>query len=190
MIRMLTGTIATLLPDAVVVDVGGVGYLVHTLPSFTHISGERATVHTHLAVRENALDIYGFETGEELALFELLLTIPKVGPKSAMQFLVHAQVVTIKKAVIMEDPSYLSRLSDISQKNAEKIVLSLKGKIDTYDIAEDDNREISDIRAEVADALIALGYTPKDARDAARELPRDITDMQTAMRVTLATVSR
>ena len=109
-----------------------------------------------------------------------------------MQFLKQAQLNILKRAILNEDPSYLDRLSDISKKNAEKIVLALKGKIDITDIMDitEENDTVTNIRTEVAEALIALGYAPKEARDAARELPNDIADMQVAMRVTLAMIGK
>ena len=145
-----------------------------------------------MVVREDSLSLFGFLEIAELNMFELLLKIPKVGPKSALQFLKQAQLTILKRAILNEDPSYLERLSDISKKNAEKIVLALRGKIDVVDLAdiEDDNDTATNIRTEVAEALIALGYAPKEARDAARELPNDISDMQVAMRVTLAMIGK
>lgn len=190
MIRTLRGTVSNLVPGSLVIDVGGVGYFVRILPDFAPLFEDTITIHTYLAVRENALDLYGFATSAELDMFELLLTIPKVGPKSAMQFLSQARVSVIKRAIITEDPQYLARLSEISTKNAEKIVLALKGKLDEYDYTEDERGEDSgfDIRAEVAEALIALGYTPKDARDVARELSTEITDINVALRIALASL--
>ena len=190
MIRSLRGTVLQHEQHTTVLDVHGIGYLVSTLPSFQPVIGEEVFLHTHLVVREDSLKLYGFADTEELAMFELLLTIPKVGPKSAMQFLTQAQIKVIKRAVIQEDPAFLDRLSDISKKNAEKIVLALKGKIDIFDIQDIEDDTTANIRTEVAEALIALGYAPKDARDAARELPTDITDMQVAMRVTLALIGK
>ncbi len=190
MIRTLRGTVGALTPTSIVIDVNGVGYFVRILSDFAPLLEETVLVHTYLAVRENALDLYGFATERELAMFELLLTIPKVGPKSAMQFLTQARVPVLKRAIVTEDPQYLARLSEISTKNAEKIVLALKGKLE--DVAyDDDDTSIDnehDIRAEVAEALIALGYTPKDARDVARELPSDLTDINVALRVALASL--
>lgn len=190
MIRTLRGTVGALAPSSLVIDVNGVGYFVRTLPDFAPLLEETVMVHTYLAVRENALDLYGFAHESQLNMFELLLTIPKVGPKSAMQFLSQARVPVLRHAIVTEDPQYLSRLSEISTKNAEKIVLALKGKLDdtAYENEETAPDAIPDIRAEVAEALIALGYTPKDARDVARELPNGLTDINAALRVALASL--
>lgn len=190
MIRTLRGTVGALAPSSIVIDVNGVGYFVRTLPDFAPLVEETVMVHTYLAVRENALDLYGFANEGQLAMFELLLTIPKVGPKSAMQFLSQARVPVLRHAIVTEDPQYLSRLSEISTKNAEKIVLALKGKLEgtAYELDETMSDTVSDIRTEVAEALIALGYTPKDARDVAREIPSDITDINVALRVALASL--
>ena len=192
MIRSLRGTVIAHESETTLLEVCGVGYRLTTLPSFLPIVGEEFFLHTYMVVREDAMSLFGFSDRAELDMFELLLKIPKVGPKSAMQFLKQAQLTILKRAILNEDPSYLERLSDISKKNAEKIVLALKGKIDITDIADiaDENDAATNIRTEVAEALIALGYAPKEARDAARELPNDIADMQVAMRVTLAMIGK
>ncbi|OGG62073.1 Holliday junction DNA helicase RuvA [Candidatus Kaiserbacteria bacterium RIFCSPHIGHO2_02_FULL_49_34] len=192
MIRSLRGTVIAHEPETTLLEVYGVGYRLTTLPSFLPIVGEEHFLHTYMVVREDALSLFGFYDRAELDMFELLLKIPKVGPKSAMQFLKQAQLNILKRAILNEDPSYLDRLSDISKKNAEKIVLALKGKIDITDIMDitEENDTVTNIRTEVAEALIALGYAPKEARDAARELPNDIADMQVAMRVTLAMIGK
>ena len=95
MIRSLRGQIAQLGEKSRVVSVQDIGYLVHT-PTVRkqYIPDSEVFLHTHLAVRETALDLYGFETIDELAFFELLLSVPKIGPKSALQILCQARLMT------------------------------------------------------------------------------------------------
>lgn len=190
MIRLLRGTILHREKDGIVLDVHGVGHYLRTLPSHQPEFGVETTFHTHLAVRENALDLYGFLDPRELELFELLLTIPRVGPKSALDFLGKAQPAIIKKAIADEDHVYLATVSDLSKKNAEKIVTALKGKIDPDEVFLDDAPEADDTLTDVVETLIALGYTPKAARDASREIPQDITDTQARIKVALSILSR
>ncbi len=108
MIRLITGAIAHVTPLGVVIDCGGIGYLVRTNKKASLISGDHTSLHTHLAVRENALDLYGFLTETELECFELLLGIPKIGPKSAMQILDAADVSLIIDEVNLGDAGQLS----------------------------------------------------------------------------------
>src|SRR3954469_15498424 len=112
MIGRLIGKIVHADPRYMIIDVAGVGYKTYTTAGVLekHL-GDEVTFWTYLAVRENALDLYGFITKEELDLFELLISISGIGPKTALGILVMASPATIKKAVSTEDPSYLSKVS-------------------------------------------------------------------------------
>lgn len=168
MIRRLSGTVVEIGAGAVVVDVRGVGYLVNcntALHSFTE--GSTVTLHTYLAVRETALDLYGFSSQNELALFELLLGIPKVGPKSAMQILSQATPTLLTEAAQRNDPVYLHKLSGIGKKTAENIVQFLSRKLSELPAAlNTEGTSLSGIQTDAVDALIALGYETAAAREA------------------------
>jgi Holliday junction DNA helicase RuvA len=138
------------------------------------------TLHTHLAVRENALDLYGFVLSEELRMFEELITIPKIGPKTAMQILMQADVGTLKQAIMTGDPVYLTKMSGIGKKTAEKIVAELKESFGGDEFVSSLTHEDTD----VMDALLALGYAHKDVRDAIGKVPATVTD--TKKRITEA----
>lgn len=189
MIRMLRGPVRSHTEQGIVIDVGGVGYFVATaLPATTFPLDEEVTLHTHLAVRETALDLFGFRTRDELDLFALLLTVPKIGPKSALQVMTQADMHTIKKAVIEHDPSYLTKVSGIGKKTAEKIVTELTDKFDGY--SESATGQTSDSAdapfiADTIDALVALGYPQADARKAVQKLPKDVTTANEAVRAAL-----
>ncbi len=130
------------------------------------------TFYTHLAVRENSLDLYGFSSLSELEMFELLLTLNKIGPKSALQIMVQADLAVLKKAITTEDAAYLTKLSGIGKKTAENIVIGLKDRVtetemySKQNLAGGNQQNISDI----IDALIALGYPQKEARSATQKL--------------------
>lgn len=162
MIKRLKGTVAETGAQELILDVGGVGYGVHSPQALRFMPGDTALLHTHLAVRENAMDLYGFADTETLRVFELLLTLPKIGPKTALQILAQADVSLLKEAVARNDAGYLSKLSGIGKKSAEKIVAGLKDKFedtgDGLDMSETGHA------ADTIDALIALGYPPQDAR--------------------------
>ena len=171
MIRRLTGNVIEISPPSIVVNVGGVGYVVFV--THTHeISAEQdISLHTHLAVRENAMDLYGFLTGEELSMFELLLGLQKIGPKSAMQIMSQAGVPLLRKAALGDDADYLTKMSGIGKKTAEKIVAGLRSKLDEEDIPLKRGDQGD---GDVIDALVTLGYSSKEARDTVGKLSPDL----------------
>jgi holliday junction DNA helicase RuvA len=172
MIAHLTGTILHTGVTHLVLDVGGVGYLIAVRIPRDYAVGATASFHTYLAVRENALDLYGFGTLDEREMFELLLTIPKIGPKSAMQIMTQADLPLIKSAILKQDASYLTKMSGIGKKTAEKIVAELKDAFE-YTAEESFRENASGEDADLVDALLALGYTQKDARDALLKISSD-----------------
>ncbi len=187
MIARLTGEVVDAKLTHIVLSVGGVGYLVAVRLTSAFEIGGLVTLHTHLAVRETALDLYGFLTQDELRMFEHLIKLPKIGPKSAMQILSQAELTLLRQAVRENDPTYLSKMSGIGKKSAEKIVLGLK------DIFEGDDFLMSETHggkdADVIDALIALGYSERDARAALQKLPAEITDTNDRIKHALKFVS-
>jgi Holliday junction DNA helicase RuvA len=172
MIRLVQGEITSVTGSGVVVVVGGLGYLVHTGKKSALLPGDTTTLHTYLAVRETALDLYGFLTETELQCFELLLTIPKIGPKSAMQILEAADVTLIIEAVNLGDAAHLTKLSGIGKKTAEKIVTELKDKIEalTYATGTATPDTHTDAYNDAFDTLLTLGYNPVNVRRVLEEL--------------------
>ncbi|MBI4086700.1 Holliday junction branch migration protein RuvA [Candidatus Kaiserbacteria bacterium] len=188
MIRFIRGEVLDIGTFAVTVDVGGIGYLIHT-PSTSggFAVGEPAAFHTHLAVRENALDLYGFLTTEELDMFLLLIGLPKIGPKSAMLIMSQADVALLRKAALSGDASYLSKISGIGKKSAEKIVMGLREKFGAEDIALGD---YSDTDHDVMDALITLGYSQKESRDALKKMSPELTETNARIKAALKLLGR
>jgi holliday junction DNA helicase RuvA len=180
MIGMLIGTVSGTRGNNLIVNVGGVGYVVAVRSIFDFPKGSEIKLHTHLAVRENALDLYGFVLPEELRMFEELIKLPKIGPKSAMQILMQADVATLRQAVETADAVYLTKMSGIGKKTAEKIVNELKDMFDNDLTAPNLPHGDSD----VIDALLALGYAHKDIREAILKLKPEVTD--TRKRITEA----
>lgn len=185
MIRTLTGTISGHTPNAVILTVAGVGYLVHTprpqqVPTATPI-----TLQTYLAVRETALDLYGFLTDTDLQLFEALLTIQKIGPKSALDIMSKADTTTLLEAAHKKDASYLTKMSGIGAKTAEKIVAGLAPLAETHLPAGEDAGDTPAFVADAIDALVALGYPLADARGTVAALPDSVTTTNDAVREAL-----
>jgi Holliday junction DNA helicase RuvA len=173
MIGTLSGTVRHKELNSLVLDVSGVGYklFVPTDVALSAENGEPLFLWTHLSVKETALDLFGFPDKELLDLFELLITISGIGPKTALGILNVASPATLRQAVASEDTSYLTKVSGIGKKNAEKIVLELRDKLV---VSREDKR--SDLRAEgdVLEALLSLGYNERDARDALKKLPKEV----------------
>ncbi|MHB1316725.1 MAG: Holliday junction branch migration protein RuvA [Minisyncoccota bacterium] len=149
---------------SVVVDVGGVGYKIYTTLGGLDVQKE-VEFFTYLAVRETALDLYGFIKKEELDFFELLLTVSGIGPKSALAILSVASLDTLSHAINTNDASHLTKVSGIGKKNAEKIVLELKGKAPQVSSTHMINSDNDD----AIEALKSLGYSERDSREALKK---------------------
>lgn len=175
MIAQLEGTVVYADLRSIVIDVHGVGYKVwigsENLQKKAKKSPETVRIWTYLAVRETALDLYGFADAEELEVFELLITISGIGPKTAAGILNIVSIATIRSAVATNDPSYLTKVSGIGKKNAEKIVRELSDKIGVLesDVPTESMRHESD----VIEALKSLGYAEREAREALKKIPAD-----------------
>lgn len=174
MIGHLKGTVLHEDLKSVILDVAGVGYKVFTNTASLSGHKEKALeLWTYLAVRENALDLYGFATKEELSFFELLLTVSGIGPKSAMAILSVATMANLRHAIVSGDTSHLVKVSGVGKKNAEKIVLELKDKLEGLSL--DMSNSISgDVDA--LEALKSLGYGEREAREALKKADGDTTE--------------
>lgn len=173
MIRSLSGEITNIADNYVTIMVRGVGYLVGTPVASAGLSvGDSVTLHTHLAVRENAMDLYGFTSIGELDIFELLLSVPKIGPKSALQILTQASPSLLIEAIGKKDASYLHKLSGIGKKTCENLVTALYDKVDGVAFATEVpiGTGMSAVQTDAIDALVALGYDISSARETVKNL--------------------
>ena len=168
----ITGKIYDLKGTKAVVKAGGIGFVIHSTPSYLAKLkiGMEASFWTHTAVRETSIDLYGFETEEELRVFELLITVSGVGPKSGLAILSVAGVKSIEEAVATRDTSSLTKISGIGRKTAEKIVLELDGKL--ISTRKGESRTSEDV--DVFDALKSLGYRERDIQETIKKLPKDL----------------
>jgi len=188
MISSLRGHILECADKYVVIDVGGLGYKAFVTDATLHTlsNSTEATLWTHLAVRETALDLYGFISKKERDLFELLITISGIGPKSAINILSLVDAGTLASAIRTGSTSHLIKVSGIGRKTAEKIVLELKDKLGAID-----NTPTSELRAEMSSdadtiaALVSLGYEAGEARDALKQIDKTITDTGAKVKATL-----
>ncbi len=189
MIGSLDGVVRGIIRDTVIVEIQGVGYRVAVPASLLARAkeGEPLFLWTHLAVRENAQDLYGFETRDELSWFELLLTVSGIGPKSALNIMNAVDIGSLEAALSRGDASSLSKSFGIGKKTAEKIVLELREKaIVTKEHASGD----AGSDGEVVDVLVGLGYSLREARDAVHALPKGLETAEARIREALKIASR
>ncbi len=186
MIAYLEGKIIKKFQKSIVLLVGGVGYRLFTAESFLNRVeiNEGVSIFTHLNVKEDSLDLYGFESEFELELFELLISISGIGPKVALAIVSLDSPDKIAGAILREDFSYLSSVSGIGAKTGKKIILELKDKIVKLSF-DAENAEGASSDSEVVDALLSLGYSQKDARDALRSVPREIKGIENKIKEAL-----
>ncbi len=176
MISHITGKILLKGDKFVIIDVSGVGYKVYT--STDVINGlrennEETSLWTHLAVREDALDLYGFIEYAEVELFKMLIGISGVGPKSALGIMGVAPLNTLKTAIASGDTTYLTKVSGIGNKNAQKIVLELRDKLGV--INTENTEGVLKEETDVVEALHSLGYSIVEAREALKQVSQEIT---------------
>lgn len=168
MLGSIKGTITWKNEKYLLVENAGLGYRIYTTNN-TFLESEIGQsvyffLHTH--VREDAFDLYGFPSVSELSFFELLISVSGIGPKGALGILSVVSVDTLKHAIKSNDTSYLTKISGIGKKTAEKIALELRDKLD--DISSTDSVHTSDL--DVLEALKALGYREGDIREVLRNL--------------------
>jgi holliday junction DNA helicase RuvA len=175
MIGKLTGTLAEKNPPEIIVDCGGVGYEVQVpMSTFYNLPGlgERVTLLTHFVVREDAQILYGFGTQHERSTFRQLIKISGIGPKMALGVLSGMSVAELSQAVTLQDANRLTKIPGIGKKTAERLMLELKGKLGAdlgiHATIANDNQ------ADILQALIALGYSDRDAALALKALPQDV----------------
>jgi len=164
MIRMITGTITAEDSDGVVVITHGIGYLVRTLITEPLTIGDTVELFTHHAIRETASDLYGFSEYRDLQLFEALLLIPGVGPKSALQILNQASPSLLIEAIQTNDSTKLVKLAGLGKKTAEKVVTFLYQKELSFVPIVDTTPKTNQVYEDVFDTLITLGYSPLAVR--------------------------
>lgn len=165
-----------------IIDVNGVGYKVFVLPDLLRKNEETLRVWTHLQVREDAMELYGFENYAELEFFEKLIQVSGVGPKSALGIMSIAPVDTIKKAIAGGETSYLTKVSGIGKKTAEKVIIELRDKMGEMTEA---GSAVFKEEQDVLSALQALGYSQSEAREALKDLPNDLTGVNNRIKAAL-----
>ncbi|MBN2093987.1 MAG: Holliday junction branch migration protein RuvA [Candidatus Zambryskibacteria bacterium] len=168
----ISGKIFSLKGTRAIVKAGGIGFVINSTPAFLSKLkiGQEGSFWVHTAVRENSIDLYGFENENELRIFEHLITVSGVGPKSGLAILSIAGPKAIEEAVASGDTSSLTKISGIGKKTAEKIVLELNGKLAA--IEKGNIRASEDV--DVFEALKTLGYKEREIQEIIKNLPEDL----------------
>lgn len=186
MIYSIAGKLAEKRDSFVVIEVAGVGLKLSThkrgissLPSI----GTEVKLFSHLHVREDILDLYGFLSEEELRFFELLISVSGVGPKSALSILEISELKELAAAIQENRPDLLTRASGIGRKTAERIILDLKGKVKSEMSGEAVKRMESD--ADIVETLTNLGYRREDAKAALQKVEKEVTGLELRLKSAL-----
>lgn len=193
MIGRIAGTLLEKNPPEVLVDAGGVGYEIGVpMSTFYNLPavGERVTLLTHLAVREDAHQLYGFATAAERQAFRELIRISGVGSRTALAVLSGMSVNELAQAVTLQESGRLTRVPGIGKKTAERLLLELKGKLGAaLGSAAGATAGTDSAGADVLRALMALGYSEKEAAAAARQVPAG-TGVSDGIRLALKSLAK
>ena len=191
MIALLTGKVELLQRPFAIIDVNGVGYKV-LLPDsvFSKLTlGEKARIFTYTYVREDALDLFGFLEADDLKLFENLLTVSGVGPKTALNIFSFGGRKDIIGAIVKGDVTFFTSVPRLGTKNAQKIIIELKNKMGSnvdLDLSGNDLLE----NAEVVQALKNFGFSIAEAQKAVRDVKKDGISTEERIRLALKNLGR
>jgi len=175
MIGSIRGKIILKTEKSIIVEVSGIGYKINiSLDTLSKIQKQKGEVfffiHTH--VREDVLDLYGFLEHQELKFFEMLINVSGIGPKGALAILGITSLDTLRRAISTGDTSYLTKVSGIGKKTAEKIVIELRDKLKNSSGEEKDNTSLQG-ELDALEALKSLGYSQNEAREALKKTSPD-----------------
>ncbi len=196
MISYLRGRVKNRGEDYLILEVANVGYRVFVTKNLLDRvkEGSELELYTYQFVRDDAIDLYGFSTIEELKFFEQLNTVSGIGPRSALAVLEAAPVEEIVKAVLAGDKKSLVGVYGLNEKKAEKIILELKNKVTKLEAQLVAQGRQAKSRApeeiNLVEALVGLGYSAEQARMALRELPEDLTKPEERLRAALKVLGK
>jgi len=175
MISHIRGEIAHRGDGFVVIDVNGVGYQVNvTKPVLQELSGkDRVKLYTYLNVREDALNLYGFTSANELEMFKLLIGVTRIGPQIALNILSQIRIEELAAAIMNEDEKVLTNISGVGKKNASRMILELKDRIRKK---MEDYKGIPSASFDAVSALVGLGFQRREAHEAVMEAAQGMKD--------------
>lgn len=196
MISYIKGILADKAADHAVVECGGVGFKIYTsynsLTDTKCIKGNEVTFRTHMYIKEGIMDLYGFTTSEELELFELLISVTGVGAKGALAVLSSMSPSKLSLTIATGDANTIKKAPGIGQKTAQRIILELKDKIKNESFIDNPQEAFSEAvpitsneREEAVNALIALGYTGFEAKNAVSKVSADTLEVEAIIKQAL-----
>ncbi len=191
MIARLSGTLERVEADAIVIDVGGVGFLLRVSESVRSQLpkiGQMVALHTRMIVRDNDISLYGFSSVEELDLFGVLLGVSGVGPRTALATLSVFSPEALRSVIASGNAAALARTPGIGRKTAERLLVDLRDKIGAY--APEPSGGISDVDNEVIGALVSLGYSLAEARSAISSISDEVTELDARILAALRALGR
>lgn len=178
MIRQIRGKVLSISPISAVIEVAGFGIEVRTSTPEALTVGSEATLATHMVLKQDGLELYGFVELTDRDFFELILTVSGVGPKTALSVLRRAPRTALEGAIGKRDLNYLTKVVGLGKKSAEKMLVELADKVGprVHDSADD----------EVFDTLVALGYTERESRKALQSIPESIIGKEARLKAALS----
>lgn len=189
MIGSVRGLVVQVAQDYVLIEVGGIGYRVVAGPSLLSKlrMGREASVYTHHLVREDQQALFGFATTEELAFFELLMTVSQVGPRLALAITAAHAVTKLQLAIVTDDVDVFTSVSGVGRKTAQRIILELKEKVHAAGIAAGGGGSTD---SDVVAALESLGYSATEARRAAGAVAGTSGELDVRIKAALQELAR
>jgi Holliday junction DNA helicase RuvA len=178
MIRQIRGEVLAISPASVVIGVAGFGIEVRMSAPEALVVGSEASLATHLTLKQDGLELYGFSSPADRDFFELILTVSGVGPKTALSVLRRASREALEGAIGKRDLTYLTKVVGLGKKSAEKMLVELADKVG--------ERSHNDADNEVFDTLVALGYTEREARKALQAVPESIAGKDSRLKAALS----
>ncbi len=177
MIRQIRGKVLAVDLTTATIEVAGFGVEVRLPSSEAFPLGKEVTLATHLAVKQDGMELYGFESGEDRDFFELILSVSGVGPKTALSVLRRAPREALAGAISARDLNYLTKIVGLGKKSAEKMLVELADKMTAAAHSDHDG--------EVFDTLVALGYSEREARKAVQNIPDHIIGKEARLKASL-----
>ena len=197
MIAYLIGKLADVETDSIVIETGNIGYnikvpssVIGKLPGI----GEQIKVYTYTSVREDAINLFGFMTKDDLNMYRLLITVNGVGPKAGLSILSVMDADAIRLAVLSQDAKAIAKAPGIGSKTAQRVILDLKDKISMEDtlISQQANAQkaaassgFGQVHTEAVEALTALGYSPSDALRAVKAVEQEDMNVEDLLKAAL-----
>lgn len=178
MIRQIRGKVLSVGPLSAVLEVAGFGIEVRMSTPEMLIVGNEASLATHMVLKQDGLELYGFRDAADRDFFELILTVSGVGPKTAASVLRRASREALEGAIGKRDLTYLTKVVGLGKKSAEKMLIELADKVGP--------RSHDDADGEVFDTLVALGYTEREARKALQAIPESIIGKEARLKAALS----